>query len=161
MTAFNYMGAAEDGRQFKFSNDAGATFTAYVSDSLQPMLQSMPPGTRLEAEIQQKTSKTGNTYTQVKSINGQRGQFGGGAGGGGSKPTGYNDKRFCEAICAAAVANGQIKSPADLAKWAQAAYSAISTVQSGAIKGQIAESQAPATPMPSKSEGQLDDPLPF
>lgn len=161
MTAFNYMGAAEDGRQFKFSNDAGAVFSAYVSDSLQPMLQSMPPGTRLEAEIQQKTSKNGNTYTQVKSINGQRGQRQDGAGGGGSKPTGYNDKRFCEAICAAAVASGQVKAPADLAKWAQAAYSAISTVQSGAIKGQIAEGKAPATPMPSQDAEPLNDPMPF
>lgn len=164
MTAFNYMGVSEDGRQYKFSNDSGASFSAYVPDSLHPMLQAMAPGTRIDAVIEQKTSSKGNTYTQVKQINGQVGRKDPNStpGGGAPKPTGYNDKRFCEAVCAAAVTSGQIKSPADLAKWAAAAYSAISTVQAVAIKETLnAGAAAPANPAPSVPDQPLNDAIPF
>ncbi len=165
MTGFNYMGPSEDGRQYKFSNDAGATFPAYVPDSLIPMLQSMAPGTRVEGEIETKTSKTGNTYTQVKSINGQRGQRSGGGqqgGGGGFKPRGYDNKRFVEQVCVAAIGAGIIKDSKALEAWATGAYTLIQKVAISSVKGEVKAAAPAATPNPSQDAGQsLDDPLPF
>ena len=162
MTGFNYMGPTPDGRQYKFSNDAGATFEAYVSDSLIPMLQSMPPGTRVDGEIQSKTSKTGNTYTQVTAINGQKGtkQGGGGQQGGGFKRAGYDNKRFVEQVCVAAIGAGLIKDSETLEKWATGSYAIIQSIQTGAIKQQI-EAVKPGATTPGPSNPAPDDPLPF
>lgn len=159
MTAFNYMGKAPDGRQYNFSNDAGATFPAYVPDSLIQMLESMPPGTRVEGEIETRMSKTGNSYTQVKSINGQRGQKGGQQGGG-FKARGYDNKRFVEQVCVAAIGAGLIKEGKELEQWANGAYAIIQKVQVGSLKEEVKTAPPAAQPSPSSSESP-DDPLPF
>lgn len=166
MTSFNYQGPNQDGRQYDFTNDAGARFSAYVPDSLKDMLQSMAPGTRIDADIQSKTSKSGSQYTQITSINGQRGQRKQGAGqGGGGRQYSYDPRRFVESVVCECIKAGLIKDKESLDAWTGGAYAAIQRVQTSAIKGEMSGngSSPPSTqPAPPATPGEpLNDPIPF
>ena len=159
MPAVNFQGKAEDGRQYKFSNDQGAIFAAYVPDGLPSMVDGMAAGTRIEAVVEQKTSKTGNAYTQVTSINGKDGkQFGGGKFGG-KAPYKYEPKRFVEAVVSSAISAKAISSPEQIEQWAKAAWKAVSTLETGAIKETIGTQQPAAAVQPSNAAP--NDAIPF
>lgn len=126
---FFFNGPSPDGRQYQFANDTGIGFNSYVPDNLKPLVDAMPVGTQITATFESKTSKKGATYTQATMINGQQAQKGGGNFGGKGRGYVYDPKRFCEAVCAAAIRAGSVSSPEQLGSWVRAAYAAISNVE--------------------------------
>lgn len=169
MSALTYQGP--EGRQYAFVNEQGARFLAYVRDSIQHKLPQI--GGHMDGELQNKTGRNGNAYTQIVAINGDRGdpnaRFQGGGGQqhggsfGGKRPYTYEPRTFVSAVVSNAIASKAITKPEEIAAWAQEAYNVIKAIApASAAPVQAPQAAAPVViPTPQPAGQPFADEVPF
>lgn len=157
MAKLTYLGAG-DHESHNFQTDQGLPINVYIAEGI-PTPQT---GQAVECEVETKTSKAGKTYSRVTSINGQKGTggYGGGRGGGRGGPS-YDNRTFVSNVVGQAIAAGAIKTPQDLAPWANEAYKTIQGLGPAMAKASVAPGATPpAAANPSPTTLPQDD-IPF
>lgn len=153
MARLKYLGTGDYGSH-NFETGEGVKFHAYIDDGI-PTPQA---GQVLDVEVEARQSKSGKDYKKVMSINGQRGtgRAGGGfrRGGGGRDGSAYDPRTFVSNVVGQAIAHDLIKTPADIAPWANEAYKVVQGLGPAVAKAEVDK----AVPTPAAASGGVSAP---